>query len=485
MAKRTLVDKHGNEFELDYPDPVTIAALGSQITDIQRAMSEIRTAVDEQRGASTFDPEPVVKDLQTQLESLRSLVADVQTKRRGNDDEKVNPGARVISKGQFRGRRYDEVGAVYHLLNRMNAKLGAMPGEAQEMVRPPSAALKEVLDEYRAYTTTGTGAGLEWMPAGDFSRRIWADIYLSAEVCSQFPKIDSMPTDPYELPLDLGGTESEDEWSGTTEALSIPTSEADTRDQTIRTKELAKAKEWSRTFEENSVFAMLPVFEEYLRRTGRESMDKLLMNADSTSTSTGNINSDDAAPSANALYLVSSNSVNGIRRQAIIDNAAQFVNASAGALTITMINNMLAKMGKYAAKPADVRIFADVFTYLFGIAGLAEVLTVDKYGPRATIHIGEVLKLKGSPVIVTGAIKKTEADGKISATPANNVRGQIVATHVNAWLLGYMRGLTLESDYHVLARKLILVGSFRQGHVSFGTRSTAIHSAAIGNIALS
>lgn len=485
MAQRTLIDKEGKEFTVDFPDDVTISALGSQVGDIQKAMAEIRKAVDEQRGAPTFDAEPVVTDLQKQLEALRALVSDVQTRRRGDNDEKVNPGARLISQGEFRGRRYDEVGAVYHMLDRMNAKRSSLPGEMRDKIHSVTPALKAAVDQYRAYTSTGTGAGLEWMPAGDMSRRIWDDIYLSAEVCSQFPKIMSMPSDPFELPLDLGGTESEDEWSGTTEALSIPTSEADTRDSTIRTKELAKAKEWSKTFDENALFAMLPVFEDYLRRTGRESMDKLLMNADSTTTSTGNVNLDDAAPPANALYLVSSNSANGLRRQGIIDNASQYVNAGAVALTMTMINNMLSKMGKYAAKPSDVRIFTDVFSYLYGISGLAEVLTVDKYGPRATIQTGEVLKLKGSPVIVTGAIKKTEADGKISNTSGNNIRGQIVATHINAWLIGYMRGLTLESDYHVLARKLILVGSFRQGHVSFGTRSTAIHTAVIGNIALS
>lgn len=482
--KRTLVDKDGQEFSIEIPEGVQLSALPSQVATIQESIAKINAVLAEKRGDSGFDPQPAIRDLTNQLDALRAMVADVQTQRRGRDDEKVNPGARVVEKGDFRGRRFDEVGMVYHLMQRMNAKLGAMPGETAERVRQPSKALQAVVDEYRAYTTTGTGSGAEWMPGGDFSRRVWEDVYLSAEVCSQFPKV-AMPTDPFPLPLDLSDSDEDSEWQGTIEAIAIPTSEADTRDQTLYTKELAKAKEWSKTFDENAVFAILPSFEAYLRRTGRESMDKLLMNADKVTTSTGNINLDDATPPTNALYLVSSSSVDGIRKQAIIDNTNQVVNASAGALTITMINNMLAKMGKYAAIPGDVRIFTDIYSYLYGITGLEGVLTVDKYGPKATIHTGEVLKIKGAPVIVTGAIKKTEADGKISNTAANNVRGQIIATHVNAWLLGYMRGLTLEADYHVLARKMILVGSFRQGHVSFGTRSSAIHSASIINIALS
>ena len=43
------------------------------------------------------------------------------------------------------------------------------------------------------------------------------------------------------------------------------------------------------------------------------------------------------------------------------------------------------------------------------------------------------------------AVPMTEADGKVSATPANNTKDQIVAFNRNALSIGYLRQLTVET----------------------------------------
>lgn len=479
MAKKILYDNQGKEVVVEVPDEVTIASLGAAITDIQRSFSELRQAVEEQRGASTFDAEGAVKAAQAQIEALRSLINDHQTQRRGGDDLK-NPELMTVSSGPYRGRKYADCAKVFNLLNRYSTD------EARKLMSNrvdyvlPSDALRKVADEFRTYTTVDTGAGLEWMPAGNMQGSIWEDVYLSTEVISQFPVIRELPTDPFEISLDLD--DSGDDWLQLSEAVDIPVSDADTRDLALRTTELGNAKRWSKRFEENALFAMLPIFEAYLRRTAREMMDKFMMNADKVSTATGSINSDDQAPSSSAYYLVGAQHNDGLRKLAIIDNTAQLVNAGGDGLQIGDMNNALSKLGKYASRSQDVRIFTDVYTWINGMGALEQVQTIDKYGPKATIHTGEVLKFKNSPVIVTGAIKKTEADGKLSATAANNTLGQIVMTNVNSWLVGFKRGLTIESEYRPVARAIYLIGTFRMGVVCFGTRSSAIHTSVIRNI---
>lgn len=476
----------GQPTEAVVHDGVPVAALGQAVQEIQQNMAEIQRAFHEQRGQATLDVEKIVEAFTTQTEALRGLIQDRQeVVRKGAQIGREDPLEMRIMRGPLRGQRYSDAVTVFRFLEKLRLQAPAleMVPEIRNKIRPPSEDLRQVVEEYRAYTTGATGGGAEWMPAGDLSERIWPDVYISADVVSQFPIIKEMPTDPFEWPLDLD--DSGDEWSRGIQNVDVEATDASTRDNTMRTAELVNAKAWSKNFEENSLFAVLPVFEKYLIRTGREHMDKYAMNADKVTTSTGNINLDDSMPSSNKYWLAASNEQDGLRKQGIVDNTAQLVNAGGDALVIGDINSALGRLGKYAAKPSDVRIFSEVMTYIAGISALAEVQTVDKFGPRATIHTGQVANLKGSPVIMTGAIGRTEADGKISATAANNTLGQIVLTNIMAWMFGFKRGLELEIEYRPLRRKLYLVASYRMAIGSFGTRSSAIHTAVIRNILVS
>lgn len=490
MAAQTmqLQGADGKPVTVTLPDnEVPLAALGAEVKQLQQTMAEIQRAVVEQKGAATLDWQKVETAFTTQAEALRALVQDrVEVQRKGARAPGADdPLEMTIKAGPFRGRRYSDALTVFRFLEKLRAQAPAleMVPEIRNLIRPPSDDLKRAVEEYRAYTTGATAGGAEWMPGGDLADRIWEDVYIQADVVSQFPVIQEMPTDPWEWPLDLD--DSADEWSGGIENIDVEATDAATRDNTMRTKELVNAKAWSKNFDENSLFAVMPVFEKYLIRTGRESMDKLAINADKVTTATGNVNSDDGTPASNKYYLVASNAQDGLRKQAIIDNTAQLINAGGDALAIGDINSALGVLGKYAAKPANVRCFSEVRTYLAGLSSLTEVLTVDKYGPKATIHTGEVSRIKGAPVILTGAMGRTEADGKQSATAANNTLGQLLFTNVMAWMFGFKRRLEIEVEYRPLRRKLYLVASFRMAIGSFGTRSTATHTSCVRNILVS
>jgi hypothetical protein len=206
-----------------------------------------------------------------------------------------------------------------------------------------------------------------------------------------------------------------------------------------------------------------------------------MMNADATSTATGNINSDDGAPAATSYYL--SEGQDGLRHGWLVDNTSQEVNANA-ALNSTQIADALDNMDDYGLEMPQLRIFSDLRTYLKGIRTLTETITVDKFGPNAAIVRGQVADLFGSPVVPTAAISRTEADGKVSTTAANNTKGQITIVHRDMWLLGFIRRILMEMDVDIKARKWFLVTSFRISIASFGARASHKHVAGIRNITL-
>ena len=91
------------------------------------------------------------------------------------------------------------------------------------------------------------------------------------------------------------------------------------------------------------------------------------------------------------------------------------------------------------------------FVYLVNPEGFAdindldELVTLDKYGQKATVLTGEVGSIGRNPLLVTMAVPLTEADGKASATAASNTSDQVVAFNRNALSIGYLRQLTTET----------------------------------------
>jgi len=206
---------------------------------------------------------------------------------------------------------------------------------------------------------------------------------------------------------------------------------------------------WSGEMEEDAILPFIP----FLRRQAALSVahysDSLVLNGDTTTAGTGNINSDDAAPASTKHYLA----FNGIRKAAIIDNTGNAVDA-AGGVTLGLLNQLRGKMidlsrlvdWGHPTDAGDLVYLADPET-ADRIAMIDEVLTVDKYGQNATILNGELARIGPYPHVSTIAMSKTAADGKAdSATPANNVKGQVACFNRRGFKTGWRRRVMVESD---------------------------------------
>lgn len=223
---------------------------------------------------------------------------------------------------------------------------------------------------------------------------------------------------------------------------------------------------WSGEMEEDSIIPFIP----FLRRQAQLSLahysDSIVLNGDTTNTATGNINLDDADPTDTKHYLA----MDGIRHACIVDNTNNASSASGNAVTWDdciglrklMVDRTYLHDWGHPVNPQDLVYVVDPET-ADEIAKFDELVTVDKYGPQATVLAGEVGRIGRHPLIDSIALSLTEADGKVSTTSANNVYGQVLAFNRRGLKVGWRRRVKLETERLPATDQTRLVYSLRMG----------------------
>lgn len=232
---------------------------------------------------------------------------------------------------------------------------------------------------------------------------------------------------------------------------------------------------WSGELEEDSIIPFIP----FLRRQAALAIahysDAAVLNGDTTNAATGNINLDDADPADTKYYLA----FDGLRHAGLVDNTANSKDAG-GAVTFKLLKDQLTRM-RDAAKlidwghpinPADVVYVTDPST-VEAIAQLDEVLTVDKFGPGATVLTGQLANIGRNPLISSMAMSLTEADGKVSNTGANNTKGQVVAFNRRGLKAGWRRRVKVEVERLPGRDQTRIVYSLRMGLGRYSTTGAA------------
>lgn len=244
---------------------------------------------------------------------------------------------------------------------------------------------------------------------------------------------------------------------------------------TVTAKKLLMHQMWSGEMEEDSIVAYIPFIRDQASRGWAHGLDSVVLNGDTTNAATGNINLDDADPADTEPYLA----FDGIRHAAIVDNTANLVDAG-GAIVVNDLRDARIKMADPTYKldwghptNADDLVFVADPETVDHIAFLTEALTVDKYGPRATILTGEQARILNHPLISSQAVSKTEADGKVSTTGSNNTKGQVVAFNRGGFVVGERRMLQVEAERLPARDQNRLVWSTRIGLGRFSPTGAA------------
>lgn len=244
---------------------------------------------------------------------------------------------------------------------------------------------------------------------------------------------------------------------------------------TVTAKKFVIHQMWSGEMEEDSIIPFIPFLRRQLAKAIAHYADSAVLNGDTTNAGTGNINLDDADPADTKHYLA----FDGIRHAGLVDNTGNSADL-AGPISLSALNAARGRMVDstylmdwgHPTDANDLVYLADPAT-ADKMALLDEVLTVDKYGPKATVLNGELMRVLGHPVVSTIAMSKTEADGKVSTTGSNNTKGQIVTFNRRGFVAGWRRRVQLETERLPASDQTRLVASLRMGLGRFSPTGAA------------
>jgi HK97 family phage major capsid protein len=442
---------------------------------LKTEVAQLAATVKEHAGdRATIDEDKLAKMVQDLVnQHVAAKLADAERSRPRRKGEKIGPvGFEATSKGIVEGGKFDGKAVDDVLFANWMLRRASFLSDHSGKVRPPSKEMTDVVEK-TALTSTGSGTGDEYVPTG-MAAQLWGDMFMGSRVVSQFATIPQ-PADPWDMPLGWG----QSTWRKGTQGTATTASTPATAKSTFTSTEQVSEVDWTYDLDEDSIIAVLPTLRADIQRDAAEQMDRFLMNADSTDAATGNINLDDADPDNTNYYLT--NGQDGLRHLYLVDNTGQSTDINT-TLTDALLRAGIGRLGKYATDVSRLVLFCDPKTYVNALLALTNVVTVDKYGPQATVLTGELMKYQGIPVVPTASIEQAEDDGKLSTTGANNDEGQICIAHRDMWRVAFKRELLIELDKSIQTRSMIMVISFRQSVAARGTRSAVVHTAGIHGI---
>jgi len=300
----------------------------------------------------------------------------------------------------------------------------------------------------KALDTATAGEGAEWVPT-TMSANIIEKYRLQSRVPALFDEIQ-MPRNPYVLPADLSDVVFYLMPESLTEEPSkTPPTNLATGNKTLTAKKLRARQLWSEELDELSIIPILPRVKDNLAISGALCVEDILINGDDSATHQDS----DVTDSKDRRK-----SWKGLRKLVIAGNKKDLATFDA-----TTVRGMLTAMGKYGVTPSQLAWISGVVDYN-KMRGLAELLTVDKYGPAATILTGEVGKLYGSPVILSEKVRENlNATGVYDGTTMTKTVLGLVNTR--AWLLGNWGAWRLTVDFDNDVDQYILNVRFRKAFI--------------------
>lgn len=315
-----------------------------------------------------------------------------------------------------------------------------------------STALRKALD------TATAAEGQEWVPTL-MSANLIELFRLGSSVASLFPDIP-MPSNPYDIPY--FGAAAQFYYVG--ESTSDEPSKASpttpgTGKQTLTAKKFKARTLFSDELSEDSIVPVLPALRSELVTAGAEALEDAIINGDVTAT---HMDAD----------VVDSRDVRKIWKGLRMHTVTTTDRVDLGTFATTTLITIRTKMKKFGIDPKALCWIVSPQTYNKMMA-LTEVLTVDKFGPLAVLINGELARLHGIPIIISGKVREDLANTGYY-TVAGQTTSLALLVNRNGFMLG-SRGqvkVTFKEDAEVDQNQLIM--SFRKAFSPRWTTSSTI-----------
>lgn len=296
----------------------------------------------------------------------------------------------------------------------------------------------------RALDSATATDGLEWIPTG-YGAQIKAKVAVDLRAAGLIPTLP-MPTNPWIFPFEtaLPTVQSVSETLVLTNTpfdaspvemytnASGPTAKA-----TFTLKKHRALQVVSREFEEDSVAAAIGWLKNRVGYAVARGRERTMLNG-----ATGTHIDFDLAGGAASIP---EKTLNGIRKYWFTGlSAATGVSAAAATPTSAAYRNVRALMGEFGADPNVLAYICSPLGMLH-MMSMAQVQTLEKYGPGATILNGEIGRFDGSPVILSGVAKDNLHTTGVNVTGQSNNTTAILVLNTLNWAWGEKAGMGLET----------------------------------------
>ena len=299
-----------------------------------------------------------------------------------------------------------------------------------------TAAVKANELNYSTYATYGD----EWIGV-TYSTQLWDKIRLATPIVGRIPTV-TVPQGSESVSIPLLGASptfykvaqatAQDANPGRTTAT-YTTGKLGTTAQSLTVSKLGAAVNWTSELDEDSFIPWVQELRRDLTNEAAEILEHLVIDGDTVTTATTNINCIGGTPATTAVYLV----MNGFRKLALVTNTAN--SRSAGTLDVLDYLETLKLMGLGGRNAADrnaVSFITDMHTAWKSLE-LAEVKTRDVFS-APTIENGVLVGIFGRDVIASPNMHRANQDatyglkantaGKVDLdTASNNTTGSILA----------------------------------------------------------
>lgn len=344
------------------------------------------------------------------------------------------------------------------------------------------------------HDSTLANYGDDWVGV-QYSTRLWEKIRAESAIVSKLPTIE-VPQGMESIYIPLESTDptyykvAQNNDLPTTEATGWPnatitSSKVTTADTSLTVAKMGARCLWTGEMEEDSLIPWVPNLRRQLERAGAEQMEYAVIDGDTATTASTNVNDIVDTPTSTDLFLM----CNGFRGLAIRINTAQA--RDGGTLGVTDYLETLKLMGtagKNAAQMDKVDFIIDPWTH-WKTLSLAEVETQDVFS-APTLERGQLTSIWGHKVFVShfmcyagvqlGTVTTatyanlSNSAGKIDqTTEANNAFGSILSVRWDQWLMGWKRRMTIETTRIARADTTEIVALCRWGLIYRDTEASA------------
>jgi hypothetical protein len=311
--------------------------------------------------------------------------------------------------------------------------------------------------------TTNTGFGAELVP-GNILMTDFLDLIPSVSSVMSFfqggyhgRSMDKKMDVPVlgELPLH----QLKSEQTGGALAFAQGLGKLPTKKVTIEQKQRFFSVDISEHEQRFAVTDVVALIKRKLAASAANTMVSDIINGDTVLTANTNINLIDGTPSGSESYTAA----NGLRKQAFTDSTA----TDAGTLAFADYLTLVKALGFNASSKQDL-LFLHSLNAEVAALGIDEFRQAYVNGQLSSAITGKLPNFLGASIATDRFLGEANTAGKVSATPANNVKGQIVCAHKMAVQWGTSGEYYMEV-YRVPGSGYQVIGWYFAGHAIAGT----------------